>query len=151
MKMKIVLTLLWLCLFLIAVKFAKILQFATNLQDFTTLISGFTVAFKASVLACCWVFVLTDNDMILGWFRRLCFSLVDWYAWDGKTLNPTKRANAEYLFKPVLTCERCTTGNFAFWVYVLSSRGNIVILEVLFIISLSIFITVLTAKLWQTK
>ncbi len=149
--MKFVLTLLWLCLFLFVAKFAKTLQFATDLQDFTTLLTAFATSAKVSFFACCWVFVLTDKDMILGWFRGLCFSAVDWYSWDGKGINQKRRAAAEYLLKPVLTCERCTTGNFAFWAYVLSCRGKVVILDVLFIISLSIFITVITAKLWQKK
>ena len=81
--------------------------------------------------------------MVFGWFRRLCNSMIEWYAWNGKGIDTNKRAEAEYLTKPFLSCEKCTTGNLAFWAYVLSAKGNIVILDALFVISFSIFITII--------
>jgi hypothetical protein len=148
MRIQYVLTGLWLLTFLFVAKTAKTLQFATDLQGFT-IINELAISCKVSFISCLWVFVLTEQEMLFGWFRRFCMGLVESYAWDGKQLNPNKKATAEYLLKPFLTCEKCTTGNFAFWAYILQCKGNIVILDVLFTIGFSIFLTIITAKVWQ--
>ena len=148
MKTRIVLGLLWLLLFLTVCKTSTVLQFTNEVQSvgFANMV---LLSCKISFFSCLWVFVLTEQSMIFSWIRTSLFSLVDWYAWEGNKTNHEKRTNAEYLLKPFLTCEKCTTGNLAFWAYVWQFSKNIVILDLLFTVSLSIFFTIIFSKTWQ--
>ena len=87
--------------------------------------------------------------MIFGWYRLLINQIAERYIYKDGKQNPQRVAIANDLMKPILTCEVCVTLNVAFWTYVAISRKEFVLIDLLFIISMSGLITLLTTTTWQ--
>jgi hypothetical protein len=147
MKIQIVLTVFWLLLFLTVSKLADNLQI-TNILQASNFIELVLLSCKVSFFACLWVFVLTEQSNVFGWVRSFLFGIIESLSTKNGKVNQLKRHNLNYILKPFLTCEKCTTGNLAFWAYV-SCNQSIVILDLLFVISVSVFITIISTPTWQ--
>ena len=148
MKIRIVLTIFWGLLTILVISTASKF-YLTKFSNVHELESLAIICLKISLFACLWVFLLTRNDMIFGWYRRFLYELADYYATDEGKLDPVKRLMAEDLLKPLLTCEICVGSNIAFWVYVSMSRKEFILLDFLFLISFTGLITLLSTETWQ--
>lgn len=56
----------------------------------------------------------------------------------------------EYLYKPVIGCERCVTGQLALWVYLYFNYADYNFVNHIIFISLSIFLVAIITKIWYT-
>jgi hypothetical protein len=104
---------------------------------------------KVSFISCFWVFVLSQNDMIFGFFRRFLNRIAEMYYIQNNVVNFKKNKLTDDLLKPVLTCEICVGANLAFWVYAINSKNEFVLIDLIFTLSLTTFITIITSEKWQ--
>ena len=149
MKTKIALSTAWLLVILIVAKLAGSVTVIGHINFIQTLI----VCSLISVIASCWVYVLTDENMIFGWFRQWLYCMVDNASWTGSGVDMQKKNRLLYFLKPIIDCELCVTGHLAFWVYatIAINNGQFVIFDFLSVISLSILFTVIQTDLWQNQ
>jgi hypothetical protein len=87
------------------------------------------LAVKISLICSMFVF-LGEDDMIFAPYQRLIRRLPLW------------------LYKPLGGCSKCVTGQVALWYFIFKQPFDL--LELLFFVSLSILITSIITKLWQT-
>lgn len=148
MKTRIVLTILWGLTALTVAKLSDNL-YLTKFSNIEQLESLSMLALKISICSCFWVFILTRNDMVFGWIKRLLIGLGERYIYkDGKP-DLDRMDLVEYVLKPLITCEVCVGGNVAFWTYVAISRKDFIVIDLLFLISFTGLITLLTTETWQ--
>ena len=87
-----------------------------------------TDAFKVSMI--CFVFVaMGEPGMIFAWYQRLIDRLPLW------------------LNKPLGGCGYCVTGQTALWYFIITKPFNII--ELLFFVSLSIFLISIYEIIWN--
>lgn len=148
MKTRIVLGILWGLSTLIACSTSESFYLGKP-TNFDNLESLMVVGFKISIFACFWVFVLTRNDMIFGWWKSFLYNLVDLYRYKDGKLDAERSGIAEDLLKPILTCEICVGAHIGFWIYVSMSRIEFVLIDFLFLIAFTSLVTLLTTETWQ--
>ena len=83
----------------------------------------YNYGFLIAVVAYVYVMILTDKDMILGWWYDLLVRYI----------------KKPYILKPILLCEYCVAGQMALWVYPLIRWAHYNIVEHIVFICLSIF------------
>ena len=149
MKTQIATSLLWLSILLI-VSYIKGFEFYQD-TSLLTFIASSLICIKLSFFSCFWVFELTKPDMIFGFVRRFIESVSEWYAYRD-TVNINQRIQtANWLKKPILTCEICTGCNFTFWTYILIANDKVIFTDLLFYLAFTSFVTILTRKIWSQQ
>lgn len=99
------------------------------------------IAFEVAVIASVYAVKLTKPDMIFG------------YAYGKLTEIQAQHEWTEWIFKPLMTCVYCVTGQMALWTLILY-RGfhqewvrNVI--DVLFFLSLPFILVELINKIWH--
>lgn len=86
------------------------------------------LAFKISLIAFMFV-ALGEPGMIFSWYRKLIDPLPEW------------------LYNPLGGCQYCFAGQCALWYFLFTQPFNII--NLLFFISLSIFLTSIYSIIWN--
>ncbi len=97
------------------------------------------LSFKLAAIAYVYTIVLTESGMLLGRF----------YGWISGIANRYPRT--EWFLKPIILCDRCVAGQFGLWGFILLAVFKVatilLIVDFLFVISLTIIISQLFKKL----
>jgi hypothetical protein len=96
----------------------------------------YLLAFELALISYVYSVILTEPGMILsGWYRFLA-----------------SKSLPEWIFKPLIDCYKCVSGQFAFWGYIVFILINDMpynIFKHVVIISLTIFITLVINKIYE--
>lgn len=103
------------------------------------------LAFQCAVVAYVYCAILVKPGMILHWWAVLVEK-----ALVKETLTPVYERKEHWLYKPVIGCEQCVSGQIAFWIslfqYDLFQQVFIICMSILITKTISVCIGYLTAR-----
>lgn len=99
------------------------------------------IAFQIAVIASVYAVKLTKPDMIFGAIYGRLTEIEKEYEW------------TEWIFKPLMTCVYCVTGQMALWTLILYGGFHLEwvprVIDALFFLSLPFILVELVNKIWH--
>lgn len=106
-------------------------------------INWLIMAFEIPVIASVYAVKLTQDDMPFGWIYGKLTGIAARHPW------------TEYIFKPIMICVWCVTGQMALWTLILYGRFHLefvpIAIHALFFLSLPFVIVEFVNKVWRDE
>lgn len=109
------------------------------------LLIAVSVGTGSAIIGSVYALILTNPGHVLGWWKRWIMNTVHMIT--AKVIKDDMKAydTAEYILKPLVTCELCVSGQIALWTFVITQQFN------LFGLTLCICQSILTAWIIAQK